>query len=97
MPALQVKDCPAPVYEALRQCADRENRSISQQTLTIIERYLGMRDVPTLPVVTSEPINYGERRERVFERIRQMRPIPVSESRPNAAEMLRQIREEEAR
>ena len=43
MPALQVKDCPAEVYERLRECAARENRSISQQTVTILEEHLGMR------------------------------------------------------
>ena len=43
MPALQVKDCPAETYELLRECSARENRSISQQTLTIIEQYLGLR------------------------------------------------------
>lgn len=47
MPALQVKDCPAVVYDKLRECASRENRSISQQALTIIEEYLGMRHSST--------------------------------------------------
>ena len=41
MPALQVKDCPTEVYEELRRCASRENRSISQQALTILEDYWG--------------------------------------------------------
>ena len=40
MPALQIKDCPADVYEQLRACAAEQNRSISQQTLTIIQEYL---------------------------------------------------------
>ncbi len=44
MPALQVKDCPSDVYERLRICAAEENRSISQQALTIIEDYLNARD-----------------------------------------------------
>lgn len=42
MPPLQVKDCPEDVYERLRACAKRENRSISQQTLTMIEYYLSI-------------------------------------------------------
>ena len=45
MPALQVKDCPADVYEKLRKCAEEENRSISQQTLTIIEYLKQCREV----------------------------------------------------
>lgn len=44
MPPLQVKDCPQDVYEKLRECAQRENRSIAQQTLTILQEYLGMRE-----------------------------------------------------
>ena len=43
MPALQVKDCPADVYEHLRACAAEENRSIAQQALTIIEDFLAAR------------------------------------------------------
>ena len=49
MPALQVKDCPSDVYERLRACAAEENRSISQQALTIIENYLRMREERTAP------------------------------------------------
>ena len=44
MPALQVKDCPQDVYDRLRACAADENRSISQQALTIIQQYLDARD-----------------------------------------------------
>lgn len=108
MPALQVKECPKAVYDRLRECAARENRSISQQALTIIEGYLGMRDVSTptgLMTATQNPQkspltapeNYLERRKKVFERIAKLRPIPISEKAPNTADILRQIREEEAR
>lgn len=108
MPALQVKECPAAVYDRLRECAARENRSISQQALTIIEGYLGMRDIGTPtdlmeatqnlhePVLAA-PENYLERRKKVFDRIAKLRPIPISEKAPNTADILRQIREEEAR
>ncbi len=44
MPALQVKECPDDVYERLRVCAANENRSIAQQTLTIIQGYLDALD-----------------------------------------------------
>ena len=59
MPALQVKDCPIEVYERLRECAARENRSIAQQTLTILEEYLGMR----APSKAAIPIAQNESRE----------------------------------
>ena len=57
MPALQVKDCPVEVYERLRECAARENRSISQQTVTILEEYLGMRapSNAAAPVAQNKP------------------------------------------
>ncbi|MBE6470533.1 MAG: hypothetical protein Q3963_03500 [Coriobacteriaceae bacterium] len=61
MPALQVKDCPIEVYERLRECAARENRSIAQQTVTILEEYLGMRasSKPSASVTQKEPRETG--------------------------------------
>ena len=44
MPALQIKDCPQDVYVRLKESAARENRNISQQMLSIIERYLDAQD-----------------------------------------------------
>lgn len=41
--------------------------------------------------------NYLERRIKVFEAIASLRPIPISEKTPCTDEILRQIREEEAR
>lgn len=40
MPALQVKDFPEDLYEELRACASRNDRSMSQQTLRILREYL---------------------------------------------------------
>ena len=108
MPALQVKDCPDDVYERLRACAAEENRSISQQTLTIIEEYLDMRKSGTAPapkpvrfhsyyIQEDDGIDYAAKRARVFEEIHKLRPIPVDEDCPSTVELLRQIREEEAR
>ena len=122
MPALQVKDCPADVYEKLRKCAEEENRSISQQTLTIIEDFLALREREraaaatgiTAPTANGEPrirvkvrpiygpeanddIDYAARLREKMERIRALPPIPHIEGMPSAAEMIRQIRDEEAR
>lgn len=108
MPPLQVKDFPTDVYERLRQCAREENRSISQQALTIIEDYLSMRDSGAfLPrsnhglVASSqtirEKIDYGEKRRRAIERINSYPPIPITDELPSSAELIRQIRDEEAR
>lgn len=43
MPTLQVRDLPEVVYEALKQSAERDNRSIAQQTITLLEESLGLR------------------------------------------------------
>lgn len=40
MPALQVKDFPADLYESLRVCAAAQDRSISQQTVHVLREYL---------------------------------------------------------
>lgn len=103
MPALQVKDCPTEVYEELRRCAARENRSISQQALTILEDYLGFRDFVqrdrsvSATKKNSENSNYREKRKRIFERMERRRRIPVSDEAPSSADLLAEIREEEAR
>lgn len=111
MPALQVKDCPQDVYDALRMCAMHENRSISQQALTILEGYLGIRsgnprrrsrqDITwSARAPHWEPaekdIDYVEKRKRLFEEINSRPPILESETVPGTVELLRQVREEEA-
>ena len=40
MPPLQVRDLPQETYERLQRCAERERRSLAQQTTWIIERFL---------------------------------------------------------
>lgn len=40
MPALQVKDFPQDLYDELKACAAKEDRSISQQTIHILRDYL---------------------------------------------------------
>jgi plasmid stability protein len=40
MAHLQVKDIEDSLYEALRSLAKRENRSISQEVITILKKYL---------------------------------------------------------
>ena len=109
MPPLQVKDCPVEVYERLRACAQEENRSIAQQTLTIIEDFLDMRDglktasqarvrfMQPSSVREVDDTDYLARRIKVLERINELPPIPVTEKTPSSVEILAQIRREEAR
>ena len=112
MPALQVKDCPLDVYEALRMCAMRENRSISQQALTILEGYLGVRsgnprrrnhqDITWSAraphdETPGQSMDYIEKRKRLFKEMESLPPIPVSDALPSSAELVRRMRDEEAR
>ncbi|WP_251211771.1 hypothetical protein [Adlercreutzia murintestinalis] len=110
MPALQVKDCPSAVYEQLRTCASEENRSISQQALTIIEDFLSAREIacdvrPHQPAprqhsryaASHDDINYAEKRQATFRRLDTLPPFPLSEDAPSAVELLARIRAEEAR
>ena len=43
MPALQVRDFPDELYAQLKECADREHRSIAQQTIVAVEEMLRAR------------------------------------------------------
>lgn len=40
MPALQVRDFPDDLYEELKDCAERNHRSIAQQTIVAVEEML---------------------------------------------------------
>ncbi|MEC4273053.1 argininosuccinate lyase [Adlercreutzia sp. R25] len=40
MPALQVRDFPATLYDQLKECAARNHRSIAQQTIIAVEEML---------------------------------------------------------
>ena len=51
MPALQVRELPEDLYEALRECASNEDRSISQQTIHILRDYLRAYRASSGPVV----------------------------------------------
>ena len=73
MPALQVKDFPADLYEELRACPTAEDRSISQQTVRIVREYLrayrqigGRTDWAVVPV-DREETRHGDRRRTAEE------------------------------
>ena len=103
MPALQVKDCPADVYDSLKRCAARENRSISQQALTILEENLGFRGIALNERSRSTRSDAQkkqeriERRKRLFESLDELPVIPISEDSPSSVDILAEIRETEAR
>lgn len=121
MPPLQVRDCPAELYERLRACAKEENRSISQQVLTILEDFLDARDImqgdpeyrpdvyglyqngrlrrmrPSYSHKPHDGIDRAEKRRKIFEELESLPAFPLAPDAPRADEILRQIREEEAR
>jgi hypothetical protein len=43
MPTLQVRDIPEDIYQRLSQVAKQENRSITQQTIVILQEGLGIK------------------------------------------------------
>jgi len=43
MPSLQIRDLPEPVYRQLRQAADREHRTLSQQATVLLAQALEAR------------------------------------------------------
>ena len=42
MPAIQVRDVPEPIYRKLSELAEREHRSLAQQTLAILAASLNV-------------------------------------------------------
>ena len=78
MPALQVKDFPAELYEELRACAAAEARSISQQTVSYqrenlrANRQIGGRTGWVFVPVERDAVRPGDRR-RTAEEERQAR------------------------
>jgi len=63
MPLLQVRDFPADVYEEISFEAQRENRTIAQQTIVLIKKGLG------------QEMSNKERRQQILGRI-MSRDIP---------------------
>lgn len=70
MPALQVKDCPQGVIDQLRLCAANEDRSMAQQTVHILKRYLRLyqenrrADDPEAAIFAQEPEDEKAKTER---------------------------------
>lgn len=103
MPALQVKDCPQETYEALKACAAAENRSISQQMLTIIQTYLsgsfdgqaGLRGGTRREAnPEAERLARIQRRQRLFDSYDSRPKAEWPSSLPAVEDLVREMREE---
>lgn len=79
MPALQVRDLPEDLYRKLSLSAQKENRSITQQTIVLLQQALG-----TAP-------SYQERKQQLLEKIKQ-RNITANDW-PEPAELIRADRD----
>lgn len=104
MPALQVKDFPPDVYDDLRECANREDRSISQQTVHILKRYLALYKEAARTSANPDRVVFGanedaalarrRQREEVLQRIAELPPLPLPPGYDSVADLVREGREE---
>jgi hypothetical protein len=44
MPLLQVRDCPEDIYKRISSVAKKQNRTIAQQTIVLLEKGLGQEE-----------------------------------------------------
>lgn len=85
MPALQVRDLPQGVYRLLQQSAERDRRSLAQQTTFRLERALNGEN--------REAVSNVERRKRVLEEIDRATEEMDFGKLQNPAELIREDRD----
>ena len=79
MPLLQVRDFPNDIYEEITFEANRQNRTIAQQTIVLLKRGLG------------EEISNQERRRLAIEKIKE-RNIPQKAKSIDHVKLIREDR-----
>ena len=79
MPLLQVRDCPEDIYRKIAMSAKRQNRTIAQQTVVLLEKGLGQEGPNT------------ERRRQLLEKINN-REIPAHVKKIDAVALIREDR-----
>lgn len=80
MPLLQVRDCPEDIYRKIAMFARRQNRTIAQQVLVLLEKGLG-QEQPNI-----------ERRRELLEKISK-RSISDKAKKKDAVKMIREDRD----
>ncbi len=58
MPTLQIRKLPGHIYQALKEAAEQERRSLSQQAIIILAKGLDI------------PLDFSERRRKLLENIK---------------------------
>ncbi|MEI6876143.1 MAG: hypothetical protein WCL50_13550 [Spirochaetota bacterium] len=81
MPLLQVRDCPEDIYRKISLDAKRQNRTIAQQILVLLEKALGQDE------------SNVERRRQLLERI-QARKVPEKAKRIDVVALVREDRDQ---
>lgn len=104
MPALQVKDFPSDVYDDLRECAAQEDRSIAQQTVHILKRYLalykaaahtsGSPEAAVFNTIEDATAARIKQREEVLRQIAELPPLELPPEYESTADLIRECREE---
>ena len=80
MPLLQVRDCPEDIYKKISHDAKKQNRTIAQQVLVLLEKGLG-QEKPNI-----------ERRKELLDRI-ESRTISKRANEIDDAKILREDRD----
>jgi hypothetical protein len=80
MPLLQVRECPEDIYKKISIAAKRQNRTIAQQVIVLLEKCLG-QDEPNM-----------ERRKRLLHKMAD-RTIPGKVKALDAAALVREDRD----
>jgi hypothetical protein len=80
MPLLQVRDCPEDIYKKISHDAKKQNRTIAQQVLVVLEKGLG-QEKPNM-----------ERRKELLDRI-EARAIPERANEIDDVNILREDRD----
>jgi hypothetical protein len=80
MPLLQVRDCPEDIYKKITNTARKQNRTIAQQVLVLLEKSLGQKE------------SNLERRKQLLYKIQQ-RSVPASVQEVDAVAWIREDRE----
>ncbi|MDR1014383.1 MAG: hypothetical protein LBL86_05320 [Coriobacteriales bacterium] len=105
MPALQVRDFPASLYDELKARAKREGRSLSQQTIVAVREHLAVSPLqlqlqpqlppsdPGFPVRAEDETQRVARRKALFAEMDKRPRIELPPDFPSSAEIVREIRD----